>query len=128
MEKMSPLEQAQVLRRLQGELRSALMAADDAKQVATAAQKREAGNRRRAAVLQQEIDALAEVRTGVIVSEHALLRWLERVDGVDLEALRLRILSGTTASSIEFAGTGTVQKEGHTLVFKDRVIVTVKTK
>ncbi len=69
---------------------------------------------------------MSQQRTEPIVSEHALLRWLERVEGLDLENLRKHILAGGTAASIDFAVTGSVFKQGHELVFKDRVIVTVK--
>lgn len=126
MKTIAPIEQAMAIRRLQGEMASALAAADEAKQVVVSAQKREAGNRKRAAMLALEIQQMQAVSTEPIVSEHALLRWLERVQGIDMEALRKHILSGTTASSINFAINGEVMKEGHALVFRDRIVVTVK--
>lgn len=126
MKVISKSEQALVLRRLEGEMKSAQQAAAEAGAAASAAHRRQAGNLKRAAELQKEIDALAQARVGAVVSEHALLRWLERVHGVDLDAIRQEMLSGPTAGSIEFAGTGEVKKGAATLVFKDRVVVTVK--
>lgn len=61
-----------------------------------------------------------------VVSEHALLRYLERVEGVDLDAIRQKILGDGTAASISFARTGRIKKKDLTLVFKDRVVVTVE--
>lgn len=126
MKVMSKSEQAMVLRRLEGEQRSAQLAAEEGRKEIAAAQRRVSFSLTRIRSLQQEIDALAQARTGAVVSEHALLRWLERVHGVDLDAVRQEILSGPTAGSIEFAGTGEVKKGSATLVFKDRVVVTVK--
>ncbi len=126
MKTIPPLEQAQILRRLEGELNSAQSGADSARRAVIDAQKREASNLARVKTLQAEIAAMSQQRTEPVVSEHALLRWIERVEGVDLEALRKHILAGGAAASINFAVTGSVFKEGHELVFKDRVIVTVK--
>lgn len=60
-----------------------------------------------------------------IVSEHALLRYLERVKGVDLKALSDEILGDGTASAISFAKSGRIQKGDITLIIKNNVVVTV---
>lgn len=61
-----------------------------------------------------------------IVSEHAMLRYLERIKGVDLEAIREEILGDGTAASISFAKTGRIKKSGMCLVVKDNVVVTIE--
>jgi chromosome segregation ATPase len=60
-----------------------------------------------------------------IVSEHALLRYLERVKGVDLEALKTEILTKKTIEMIEFARNCTVKGDSYSLVVKDGVVITV---
>jgi hypothetical protein len=61
-----------------------------------------------------------------IVSEHALLRYLERVEGVNLDAIRQKILGEGTGDSISFARTGRIKKKNVTLIVKDCVVVTVE--
>lgn len=61
-----------------------------------------------------------------IVSEHALLRYLERIKGVDLEALRAEILGDGTAANISFAQNGCIKKGNANLVVRNNVVVTVK--
>lgn len=59
------------------------------------------------------------------VSDHALLRYLERVMGFDLDQLREKILSNGTKEAIE-AGALRVSKDGcHLLVSKEGCITTV---
>jgi hypothetical protein len=61
------------------------------------------------------------------VSDHALLRWIERVEGIDVEAIRARIASH--ASLIDAAaniGCDTVKLgNGARLKLKGRVVATV---
>jgi hypothetical protein len=125
MKNISPAEQTLVVQRLERELRFAQESAQKAHDAARAAQKQESTLRLKAAELQKEILKLEQVRTEPLISEHALLRWIERVEGVDLDALRAHILGGRTGESIKFAGSGTVIKDGYTLVFKNRIVVTV---
>lgn len=61
-----------------------------------------------------------------IVSEHALLRYLERVRGVDLNEIRQQILGEGTSESIAFARNGRIKKRDVTLIVKDCVVVTVE--
>jgi hypothetical protein len=58
------------------------------------------------------------------VSDHALLRFIGRVLGVDLDALRARILTPTVAAAIK-AGARAVTVEGTRFVVKGGVIVTI---
>lgn len=76
--------------------------------------------------LESRIRALQTETAEPKVSEHAILRWLERVDGVNLEEVKARILSGNTATAIKFAKSGNVTTEGHKIVFRDYTVVTVE--
>lgn len=60
------------------------------------------------------------------VSDHAVVRWLERKHGLNIDGVRAEILGDGTAAMIRFAGSGKVVKEGLALVFEDHTIVTVK--
>jgi hypothetical protein len=58
-----------------------------------------------------------------IVSNHALLRFLERVDGVDVEGARARIMTPSVIAAIK-AGAVRITVEGVRFVIKNGVIVT----
>ena len=66
----------------------------------------------------------------VVVSDHAVVRYLERRYGMDLDAIRAEIAPPAVASAVVALG-GTAQidvpaKHGpHTVVVKDLVVVTV---
>ena len=61
----------------------------------------------------------------IIVSEHSLLRYIERVLGIDLNVLRNKILSDDDAKVISALGNGTFPKDGFKIKIKDGVVVTV---
>lgn len=64
----------------------------------------------------------------LIVSEHALLRYLERTFGVDLEEIKRQILTEEMKGRIDSFGNGKFpHPDGYKLVVKDRVVVTVET-
>lgn len=60
-----------------------------------------------------------------VVSEHALLRYIERVLNVDLEAIKGRILTEQNRKAIAFAGNCRIKSEGVEFVVKDRTVVSV---
>lgn len=60
----------------------------------------------------------------VIVTDHALVRWLERKHGIDMEGYR-RILAAEVAP---FVGTSSVIIDGLSYAFDGNVLVTVKPK
>jgi len=60
-----------------------------------------------------------------IVSEHALLRYIERVLGVDVDAVRAAILTEGNRKVIEFSGSCKIKSGGVELVVKDRCVVSV---
>ena len=76
--------------------------------------------------IKQQIDSLKSKDVGkIIVSEHSLLRYIERVLGIDLNVLRNKILSDEDAKVISALGNGTFPKDGFKIKIKDGVVVTV---
>ncbi len=59
------------------------------------------------------------------VSEHALLRYIERVFGVDMEEIKGLILTEKNRKMIDFAGSCRIKCDGVEFVVKDRVVVSV---
>jgi hypothetical protein len=57
------------------------------------------------------------------ISDHALLRFIERILGIDVDALRGRILTQGVVAAIK-AGASAVEVEGVKFVVKRGVIVT----
>ena len=76
--------------------------------------------------LQEQITALEANSKEPIVSEHALLRYIERVYGIDLDELRGKILNPQTKEWIEQFGSGKIPSDGCRLIVKNRVVVTVE--
>lgn len=75
--------------------------------------------------LQEQIKAFTE--SDPVVTEHAMLRYVERVMGIDLEAVRADILTPTRRAVIKAMGTGKVDMpNGNKLVFKNRAVVTIE--
>lgn len=63
--------------------------------------------------------------TEPVVSEHALLRYIERVMGLDLDAIRQQILNDKNRAAIAFAGNCRIKSGGVELIVKDRTVVSV---
>lgn len=72
-----------------------------------------------------EIEAALAQSPDPSVSEHAVLRYVERVMGVDIAQVRANILTEPTRKAIAFARTGKHKRDDCTVVFKDNVVVTV---
>lgn len=118
------------IRELQRQLVGARTEHKEAMQNQIAAQRR-TGDAERAvnrivnqiAKLEQDIkaDSLGEP----IVTEHAILRWLERHHGLNIENVRQEILGEGTAAKIKFVNTGKIVKDNLSLIVKDRTVITV---
>lgn len=77
--------------------------------------------------LQKQIALLLE--SDAIVSEHALLRYLQRVKGFDLAAYKKEIFTPALMAklkSTDFAD-GIYRDEAHSIVLKERTIVSILT-
>lgn len=61
-----------------------------------------------------------------VITEHAMLRYLQRVHGVDLSLIEDEILTERNVEMIRFAGTGNIKCGGYTLVVQDGKVITVK--
>lgn len=76
--------------------------------------------------LETQIKNLQTSEVKPIVSEHAILRYLQRAHNLDLEMVRESMLANGVEASIAFAKTGKVVKNGLTYIVKDNVVVTVE--
>ncbi len=59
------------------------------------------------------------------VSEHAMLRYLERVQGVELKAVEAAILTPRVRNVIATLGDGKYKLDGHEIVVKNRTVVSL---
>lgn len=79
-----------------------------------------------AKVVAQIKEQISQASVEPNVTEHALLRYIERTYGVDLEEIRKAILTPTTVSAIKALGSGTYPLEGGSkAVVKGMTIVSV---
>ena len=81
-----------------------------------------------------DIDAINEkIRSiknnkDIVVSEHAILRYLERVDALDIEKIKTLILSEEVMGLVEeLGGNGSYPADGFKVVMKDNVVTTIIT-
>lgn len=58
-----------------------------------------------------------------IVSEHAMLRYVEREMGIDLEDIRRRILTPKNVKAIRFAGSCKIKSGRLEFIVRDNVVV-----
>lgn len=77
--------------------------------------------------LEADIERFKKRSKGIVVSEHAMLRYLERVNGIDLKALAEAVLPETGRKVAESLGNGTYPVETHRVKVRDGVVVTVLT-
>ena len=76
-----------------------------------------------AAALQRLEKSLATMREGVIVSDHAVVRYLERRYGFDFEGVRMEIATPALRAAAE-AGASGWKVEGGTFKIRDGTVVT----
>ena len=69
--------------------------------------------------------ALSEKNRRPKITDHALIRYLERVYGFDLEQVREDLMTDDVKSAIKM-GAKSVKVDGYTLVVKDYAVVTIK--
>jgi len=75
--------------------------------------------------IKQQIDNLKAKADGIIVSEHSLLRYIERVLGIDLKEIENKILSDEDKKTVSALGNCTYPKDGFKLKIKDGTVVTI---
>lgn len=75
--------------------------------------------------LQDEIERLNNAE-GLRVSEHAIIRYFERVKGFDLIEIEKEILSDSILKMIEtLGGSGTYPNEGFSVVMRNNTVTTI---
>lgn len=77
--------------------------------------------------LKQRIENLAKKHDGVTVSEHAIIRYIERVMGINIEQIAEKILPEKELNYIQQLGNGhyPVNHGEFKIVVKDGVVITV---
>ncbi len=80
--------------------------------------------------LQENIEALKKrAPKNIVVTEHAMLRYLERVDGLDLQELHDRILTPESQTIIDKLGTCRINTPDEVvLVVRDKNVITIAEK
>ena len=113
------------LKGLQVRLQKARADADNAKAALSDAQRKANEAGRLVSTLEEQVRAFTA--DDPVVTEHALLRYCERILGIDLEAAKSEILSPSRLAIVRAMGTGKVDMPGgRKLVFKNRAVVTIE--
>jgi hypothetical protein len=114
------------LKALQTRLTEALAEESAAREKLNRSTKEFGDAEKRRALIERKIRELTEVAKEPIVSEHALLRYIERFMGVDLESVRRAILTENAVKMIKFAKNGKINSDGRRLIVKNGTVVTVE--
>ena len=86
--------------------------------------------KRRSRILAAQIEKLKNDAAGVVVTEHAMLRYIERVIGIDMDELRGKVLPPSAETvAMAMGGNARLPVDGtHTAIVKGGAVVTVLTK
>lgn len=76
--------------------------------------------------LKQKIAAFYETQKEPTITEHAILRYIERVIGINLEEIKAKILSGQVREMIQKLGSGKFPADGFRVVVKNGTVITVE--
>jgi predicted RNase H-like nuclease (RuvC/YqgF family) len=80
--------------------------------------------------LQKDIERIksAAANNGkLVISEHAILRYFERVMGVNLDEIKKKIAPDSVMTAIRTVGNGTFPTDTHRIRVKDGVVITILT-
>lgn len=79
-------------------------------------------------IVQSLKQKMASANTGKpMITDHAIVRYLERVKGMNIKDLEKEILNDATIDLVnKFEGVGTFPCEGFRIVVKNNVVVTIK--
>lgn len=76
--------------------------------------------------IKQQMDNLKSKAEGnIVVSEHAMLRYIERVLGINLDELQQKILSDSEAKIVSAMGNCTYPRDGFKIKIQNGTVVTV---
>lgn len=124
---MSTIAASQRIKGLKSQLQKAQGDVDALMAQIKALQKEHSQKVNQTNTLRQQIQS-AENDGKLKVSEHAILRYLERVKGIDLDLVQLEILSPKVMAMVEKLGqNGSYPSDGFQVVMKDGTVITVKT-
>jgi len=123
---MGNIATAQDLKGLLGQLAKERAYSDTLRQELSIAQKKFNQSQTLVKTLEDKIRELKTEAPTPIISEHALLRYMERVQGVNFDVIKAELLGDGTAGAISFAKTGKIKKNGMTLICRDNVVVTIE--
>ena len=76
---------------------------------------------------QSELNKL-KISDEIIISEHAIVRYIERVMKIDMEKLHSEIISKDFQNTLKNLGNGTYPYKNHLLKIVDNVVITVTAK
>lgn len=75
------------------------------------------------------IQSIEKSAKGIIVSEHAIMRYIERVLGFDVEKIKAGIVADVSSKWATLGdGTYPISTSGASVVVKNNTVITVKTK
>jgi chromosome segregation ATPase len=76
--------------------------------------------------INRQIASLSESRKEIVVSEHAILRYIERVMGISIDEMKAKVLPVKTRELLKsMPSNGTFPVDTHLVKLKDGVVVTV---
>ncbi len=87
---------------------------------------RRAGNLLRLSDIEEEIERLKHVPDEITVTDHAIIRYMERVLGLTMEDLKKDIVSEKLKAMAGKMQSGNFTIDGKELVMRNRAIVTIK--
>lgn len=118
------VSKAAELKAMKTQVAKLLAEADELTTKATELTMKASDMRAEAKKLQAKIDNAGQKE--IVVSEHAMLRFLERAMGVDLDELSRRVLDDDTRALIDELGDGKYPiDEGLRAIVRNRVVVSV---
>lgn len=123
---MSTLQKEQEIKGLESQLKILQGKKEAKKNEVSSAQKEYSNLLKSEQQLADKISALKEDK-GITISEHAILRYLERVKGIDLKTVEDEILTEELKSTVSIlGGNGKYPIEGCRAVLKNNTIVTIE--
>ena len=75
--------------------------------------------------LLSKIAVLKKSAKGLVITEHAMLRYIERVMGVSMDKLQEKVLPDTLRDKAALFGNTTFPVNGHSVTIRDGAVVTV---
>jgi len=121
------MKEVRQLKQLQSQLKN-LMADEAAMKIELANKQREYSRKLQAIEkLKKEIYNIGQQET-IKVSEHAIIRYFERVKGYNIEEIEKEILNEDIVSWVgKLGGTGTYPNMGYSVIMKNNTVTTVVT-